>query len=269
MHHTQLTIQANQFQQEELIALLNDFNPSGYEQTDEHLIAFFDSEEFDQQEIQHIVEGYDYQVELVEARNWNEEWERNFQPVVVDHFCAIRADFHEPIRETTHEIIITPKMSFGTGHHATTYMMIDHMRDIDFKGKAVFDFGTGTGILAILAEKLGAASVYAIDVDEWSIDNAQENFQRNGCSRIELKLSSQVPERQQFEIILANINRNVLLQNADSLKKASKENGQLLLSGLLAEDEQDIVAAFEQKNLRLVKQKQRDKWISLLFVNDK
>ena len=113
---------------------------------------------------------------IIEETNWNEVWESNFDPVIVDDFVAIRADFHEPIKDVQFEIIITPKMSFGTGHHATTYMMMQQMREIDFTGKTVFDFGTGTGVLAILAEKLGAENVLAIDNDEWSIENAAENI---------------------------------------------------------------------------------------------
>ena len=119
---------------------------------------------------------------LIPEANWNQVWESNFDPVIVDDFVAIRADFHEPVKGVSLEIIITPKMSFGTGHHATTYMMIEQMRELDFTGKSVFDFGTGTGVLAILAEKLGANKVIAVDNDEWSIENAEENFEKNNCT---------------------------------------------------------------------------------------
>ncbi len=119
---------------------------------------------------------------IIEETNWNQVWESNFDPVIVDDFVAVRAHFHEPIKNVQHEIVITPKMSFGTGHHATTYMMMQQMRELDFAGKNVFDFGTGTGVLAILAEKLGAQKVIAIDNDDWSIENADENVKRNNCT---------------------------------------------------------------------------------------
>ena len=157
-------------------------------------------------------------------------------------------------------------MSFGTGHHATTYMMMEQMRNIDFKDKTVFDFGTGTGILAVLAQKLGAAKVTAIDIDEWSIENAKENFERNGCTDIDVQLSTIIPS-EQFDIILANINRNVILQFLSQLKKALKNNSKILLSGLLTTDENDIVTACESHNLQLQKKIERTGWVSLLFAN--
>ena len=123
----------------------------------------------------------------IEETNWNQVWESSFEPVVVDDFVAVRADFHEPIKGIKHEIVITPKMSFGTGHHATTYMMLEQMGKLDFKDKRVLDFGTGTGVLAILAEKMGAKKIIAIDNDEWSIENANENIKRNNCVAVELK----------------------------------------------------------------------------------
>lgn len=265
MRHLQLTIVANDYQQEELIALLNDFNPSGYEQHEEVLIAYFEEEGFNEGAIHPLLDGFDYRLAEVEEQNWNELWESNFQPVVVGDFCAVRAHFHQPIPNVAHEIIITPKMSFGTGHHATTYMMMEQMRAIDFKDKEVFDFGTGTGILAILAEKLGARRVVAIDVDEWSIENARENIERNSCRNIDVTLSTTIPD-QQFDVILANINRNVLLQYAEQLNKACKQNSLLLLSGLLIDDSAGINEAFLKQGFGLVKQSERNKWISLLFA---
>lgn len=266
MNSIQITIEANQYQQEELIALLSDYDPSGFEEKENELIAYFNEPDFDEA-IKHIIKGYDYSINIIEEKNWNEEWERNFQPVKVGNFAAVRADFHAPINDVQYEIIITPKMSFGTGHHATTYMMMEQMKDIDFKHKTVFDFGTGTGILAILAEKSGASNIIAIDVDDWSIENAKENFERNNCSKIDVSLSSGIPA-QQFDIILANINRNVILQYLPELKKAVKPKGYILFSGLLSTDEQDILKACNALSLQLIRQKERNNWISLLFVNE-
>ena len=178
MNSIQITIQANDEQQEILISQLDELSANGFEQTEDSLIAYFSENNFESYEVNRLLHNYSFTMTTIKEQNWNQVWESNFQPVIVDDFCAIRADFHEPIQNMEHEIIITPKMSFGTGHHATTYMMIEQMAKIDFTGKTVFDFGTGTGILAILAEKLGAASVSAIDVDVWSIENAKENIEK-------------------------------------------------------------------------------------------
>lgn len=266
MNHIQISIQALEQEQEMLISELSDFGATGFEQTTTHLLAYFDEENFNSHEVNELIKKFEFQITTIPQQNWNSIWESNFEPVVVEGFCAIRADFHEPIPDVQEEIIITPKMSFGTGHHATTYMMIQQMQFINFKEKTVFDFGTGTGILAILAKRLGAAAVKAIDVDDWSITNAQENFERNKVEGIQVQHSSQIPN-ETFSIILANINRNVLLQYAQEIVNHLDKDGILLMSGLLKSDEEEIVAAFLNKGLRLQKGLQKGAWISLLFTN--
>lgn len=265
MDSIKLSIKASEEAQELLIASLSDLNASGFEQQDEQLIAWFNEEDYKENEILPLLSSFQYEKEKVKEQNWNEIWEKEFQPVIVDDFCAIRAHFHEAITSVQHEIIITPKMSFGTGHHATTYMMIQQMKDIDFKNKTVFDFGTGTGILAILAEKLGAIKITAIDVDDWSIDNAAENIARNQCKSIELYLSSSVPEGEFFDIILANINKNVILQHLKSLSNAISPTGSILFSGLLTDDEADVISACKGLPLALLRKVSRGNWISLYF----
>jgi ribosomal protein L11 methyltransferase len=265
MNTIQINIQTNEEQQEILISQLSELEADGFEQTDDCLIVYFSENILKNYEVNKVLGGYNFTMQTIEEKNWNEVWESNFHPVIVEEFCSIRAEFHEAINNVEHEIIITPKMSFGTGHHATTYMMIEQMRGIDFRNKAVFDFGTGTGILAILAEKLGASAVTAIDVDSWSIDNTKENLARNGCCKISVYLSSQIP-KQQFDLILANINRNVILDYLDQLENRLKENSYLLLSGLLNSDKKDIVEACENKNLKLITCNERSNWISLLFI---
>lgn len=262
MNSIQISIAAAEDQQEILISQLSNLGVEGFEQTETHLIAYFNEGTFKSYEINEVLKDFLFTVNNIEEKNWNEVWENNFQPVIVEDFCAIRAEFHEAIPGVEHEIVITPKMSFGTGHHATTYMMMDHMRTIDFKNKAVFDFGTGTGILSILAEKLGAAKVFGIDVDHWSIANAKENIEKNNCSKILLQLTSQIPQ-ESFDVILANINRNVLLQYMPELEDRLNKNGCLLLSGLLASDEKHITSA---SRLEVIKQSERNNWISLLFI---
>lgn len=268
MNTIQISIIATEQEQEILISQLEELYANGFEQTQDALIAYFPENNFESYAVNGILKNYQYSITTVEEQNWNAVWESNFEPVVVEDFCAIRAEFHQPITNVSYEIVITPKMSFGTGHHATTYMMMQQMKDMDFTGKHVFDFGTGTGILAILAEKLGSEKIQAIDVDDWSIENAWENINRNGCSKINVELSSQLPA-QQFDIILANINRNVILQYLPGLKEIlNNEQGELLLSGLLVSDKEDIMKACMNQGLKLIKELERNNWISLLFVND-
>jgi ribosomal protein L11 methyltransferase len=264
MKNIQLSIEANEEQQEILISELSELEAIGFEQTDTHLLAYFEKDNFKSYEVNNLVKEFTFNITSIPEQNWNAVWESNFEPVVVDDFCAVRADFHQPIKNVQHEIIITPKMSFGTGHHATTYMMIEQMSNIDFTKKRVFDFGTGTGILAILAQKLGAASITAIDNDEWSIENAKENFQKNDVHSITLYRSSAMP-KDSFDIILANINRNVLSEYASALVNILSPNGVLLVSGILKEDEKIIVAAFNI--LQPIKVQQNKNWVSILFKN--
>jgi len=265
MGSIQISIAASEDQQEILISQLSDVGAEGFEQTDNYLMAYFNENLFKAYKINDLLKNYSFTSQVLEEKNWNEEWETNFQPVIVNKFCAIRAEFHPPVSDIEYEIIITPKMSFGTGHHATTYMMIEQMKEIDLRSKRVFDFGTGTGILSILSEKLGASKIVAIDVDDWSIANAQENIEKNQCSKISVILSSQIPA-EKFDIILANINRNIILTYLPNLNQCLNENGYLLLSGLLAADEGDIVNACLIQKLELVKQAERSTWISLLFI---
>lgn len=255
-------------QQEILIARLAEVGYEGFEQIDRTLKAFIPSDKFDETNLKDIAakSGLSFNRSVVEETNWNAVWESSFQPVIVDGWTAIRADFHEPVAGIEQEIIITPKMSFGTGHHATTYLMIQQMRTIDFTGKKVFDFGTGTGVLAILAEKLGAGTVIAVDNDEWSIANAVENLDRNHCRKVACRNADTIIRDGQYDIILANINKNVILENFSSLSGQLSPNGILLLSGLLEGDEDDIKAEAGKYPLIFSAKATRDKWIALRFT---
>ncbi|MBS1759706.1 MAG: 50S ribosomal protein L11 methyltransferase [Bacteroidetes bacterium] len=254
---------------EMLIAILAEIGFEGFEETENSLKAFIPEDKFDKGSLDDFLGqlSIPYVETIIPAQNWNQSWESNFQPVVVDYFAAIRASFHKPISNVQYEILITPKMSFGTGHHATTYMMVQQMRTINHFGKTVFDFGTGTGILAILAEKLGAASVIAIDNDDWSIENATENIEANHCSKIKIGKSDTLNENTRYDIILANINKNVLLQNMKSLRDHLQHDGVLLMSGLLTTDETDILKSASENGLIMVNKTVRDNWISLRFIN--
>lgn len=255
---------------EQLIAQLSSVDFYAFEEKDDELIAFIEEQNFSPSLVEEILSVYQlkYFKTKVEEQNWNALWESNFQPVVVDDFCVIRAHFHQPFTDKQHEIIITPKMSFGTGHHATTYMMISEMSKLDFKNKKVADFGTGTGVLAILAERLGSEYVWAVDIDDWSIENAKENIEKNHCKNIIIEKTDHFNPREKFDIILANINKNVILYNVDALFIGTKPAGQILLSGLLKEDETDIVSAFAAKGYKHQSTAERNKWICLLLEYD-
>ena len=246
-----------------LIALLADAGYEGFEEHRDQILAYIPATNYDEAALTALLQplGLQSQVTTIEQRNWNAEWEAGFQPVQVGDFCLIRADFHPGSETVRHDLIITPKMSFGTGHHGTTYQMVDHMQTLDFNGKSVLDFGTGTGILAILAAKLGAASVVAIDNDSWSIENTKENIERNqvaGISVLELDRPDQLPV---FDIILANINKRVVLDQLPVMVAHCAPAGRILISGLLVGDENDLRTAIEELPVSLVKQTNKDSWL--------
>jgi ribosomal protein L11 methyltransferase len=255
-------------QNEILIALLSNNGYEGFEEEENFLKAFIPETDYNEEVLTAILQPFQlsFTKELLAEKNWNEEWERNFEPVLIDDFCAVRASFHPPVQNVQYEIIITPKMSFGTGHHATTYLMMKSMQVIDFKGKTVLDFGTGTGILAILAEKLGAAEVYAIDNDEWSINNGKENIENNHCHHIRIEQKDHLMDVETFDIILANINRNVLLDNMQSIADATAANGIVLLSGFYEEDIPVLMEASRKHNLLLQHTRERNKWCCVQLI---
>ena len=254
-------------QKEILIAQLADAGYEGFEEKDSSLDAFINSISFDKIIVNEISFKYQtpYTKEKIAETNWNQVWESNFEPVIVNDYVAIRADFHKPITNTKFEIVITPKMSFGTGHHATTYMMIELMKEIDLNGRSVLDFGSGTGILAILAEKEGAKNIDAIDNDDWSIANAAENFEKNNCTKINLRKASNPASDIRFDIILANINKNVIIENMALLSELLNNGGQILLSGLLKEDKDEILSIATELRLKFKKELIRNNWIALHF----
>lgn len=259
---------ADDLVKELLIADLSNIGFDGFEEKEGHVTAFINSDSFNATAFDEIVARHNlsFSKQIIEEQNWNALWEQNFEPVIIDGNVAIRAHFHQPIPNVRHEIIITPKMSFGTGHHATTHMMLAQMSAIDFDGKSVLDYGTGTGVLAIYAEMLGAAAITAIDNDEWSINNSAENMQQNNCQAIELLLADKPVAGKVYAVVLANINKNIITDNFKYIIAALAANATLLLSGLLAEDEQDILQLASAFNLQHQHTHQRDKWICMQFI---
>jgi ribosomal protein L11 methyltransferase len=264
--HLHITIPAADITvQEILIARLEDYGYDGFMQDSSHLHAYVPEEQFDVALLEELLSRWQlsYTRQALPDRNWNEEWEKSFQPVVIGDFCAVRASFHAAISHVKHELVITPKMSFGTGHHATTYMMIQAMEHLDLEGKSVLDFGTGTGVLAILSEKLGAGEVLAIDNDPWSIDNARENATENHTKGVKVEQVDTIPDNSLFDIILANINKHVILKELSHMKQQLKLGGVILLSGLLHEDLVDIENEALKNDLPISQRLNKDNWICL------
>jgi len=264
--HLQIIIPAADISvQEILIARLEDQGYEGFLQEPGHLEAYIPEERFETRILEELLSRWQlsYTRQALPERNWNEEWEKNFQPVVVGQFCAIRASFHAPVPGVQHELVITPKMSFGTGHHATTHMMIQAMQGLELNGRTVLDFGTGTGVLAILAEKLGAKEVVAIDNDPWSIGNAGENIAENHITRVRLERMDTLPEGLLFDVILANINKHIILKELSSMGQHLKKGGVICLSGLLDEDFQDIENESLKNDLPISQRLDEGNWICL------
>ena len=208
-----------------------------------------------------------YTSEEIEQVNWNKEWEKNFQAIEVDGICAVRAPFHEKT-DVAYDIIIEPKMSFGTGHHETTHMMIQHILKLDFNGKSVLDMGCGTGILAILAEMKGATTLDAIDIDNWCYLNTVENIERNNCHKIKAyEGEASLLAGKKYDVIIANINRNILLKDIATYASCLNENGTLLLSGFYVEDIPLISEECGKQQLRFVENLERNNWVAVKYVN--
>lgn len=257
---------ADEATQETLIAQLAEIGFDGFEELPTGLKAFIPESALNQLLLDEVLQGLQYGQTTIEKQNWNQVWESNFEPVQVDDFVSIRASFHEPIAGVEHEIVITPKMSFGTGHHATTYLVMQAMRDLALNGKSVFDFGCGTGILAILAEKLGAEEILAIDNDDWCIENAAENIAINQCSHIRVAKADSAESNTSFNYILANINKHIILENISYLGHSLKKGGTILLSGLLVDDQSDILNACQSVGWKHQFTKERNGWIVCQFL---
>lgn len=206
-----------------------------------------------------------YQITEIEQVNWNEEWEKNFSPIVVEDLCTVRANFH-PVPNTRYDIVITPKMSFGTGHHETTYMMLQQLLPLSLESTKVLDMGCGTGILAIMAALRGAHDITAIDIDPWCVENATENVQQNNCSFITIKEGDvSLIAGEQYNLILANINRNILLSDIPAYTQALLPQGLLLVSGFYVEDLPAIKEKCQEEGLIYLSHIERNRWVSAKF----
>jgi ribosomal protein L11 methyltransferase len=256
------------------IAELSGQGYDGFLETGHGFEAYIPSADFSGEVIEQLREKYgdaslSFELSTIQPRNWNAEWEKGFQPVLIQGRCSIRAPFHPRVEGAEFDIVISPKMSFGTGHHETTALMIRQMLDMDFTGLNVLDLGSGTGILAILASMKGAARVVAVDHEEWAWQNCKENIQLNSCGNIIPLLgeASSMPE-EKFDIILANINRNVILESIEFFARSLQRGGLLLVSGFYRQDVEVILQASSEKGFILQTQPENNNWVSLKFIHN-
>ncbi len=275
MYHSRLQVLCDPEYSELLMAEIADAGFETFLETDKGFEAYVEMEKYDKEQLQKIKEKYIAQTPVtfledrIEKQNWNEQWEKNYEPIVVEDQCLIRADFHKIDKKYHYELIITPKMSFGTGHHQTTYLMIKNQMAMNHLGKRVMDAGCGTGILSVMASKLGAKEVEAFDIDEWSVSNGKENIEVNGCPNIRHQQGklSELHFAGKFDIILANINKNVLMEEMNLYAEYLAPQGQLLLSGFYTEDISDLLESASLNNLKEIKRDERDQWAALLLAN--
>jgi ribosomal protein L11 methyltransferase len=272
--YIELSLQIDPDFAEIMMAELAELGFESFVETDEGLEAYIQEAIFDDLATKNMLEGYaertaiSYSFKQIAKQNWNEEWEKNFQPISIGNDIYVRADFHEAQPNYLYEIIITPKMSFGTGHHETTSMVMENQLTISHKDKKVLDVGTGTGILAVLASKLGATYISAFDIDEWSVENTIENVALNNAPNIAVRLGTIENEPQEkYDIVLANINRNILLQQIPAYATFMAAGASLVISGFYETDIADIQAVAESVGLKKVAQLSKNQWASVVFIS--
>ena len=273
MFYTRLQVICDPAFSEILMAEIAETGFDSFLETENGFEAYVENEKFDQDRLSAVQVKYNHVTPLfffrdkIQKQNWNEEWERNLEPIIVDEKCLIRAEFHKVKKKYPYEIIITPKMSFGTGHHQTTYLMIKNQMGMDHQGKRVMDAGCGTAILSIMASKLGAREVEAFDIDDWSVVNGRENIEINDCKNIQLHKGriTEISLAGVFDIILANINKNVLMAELEAYSRFLNKEGYLLVSGFYVQDISDLKKKAAQHGLKEKQRDERETWAALLL----
>lgn len=256
-----------------LIAELGELGFDSFVEMEDGLLAYILTEQWSGYPLDELFIFQNQDVEIrwtsktIAPQNWNAEWEKNFEPIEISDNCRVRAPFHAK-RNVPFEIVIEPKMSFGTGHHETTYMMLKLVLEQDLKGKKVLDMGCGTGVLAILAEMRGAHEIDAIDIDEWCVKNTTENIGKNNCAHINVELgNASILGQRKYDIIIANINRNILLKDIPTYSSCLNENGILLLSGFYLRDLDMISTKCMSYNLQFEKNSEKNNWVAAKYVH--
>lgn len=263
-----------EYQQDLLIADLADIGFNTFQDTADGFVAFIDAVTYKEEQLKNLVEQHgsafqcSYVVAEIAGKNWNEEWEKNFEPLLISDQCYVRATFHQPQPQYPYEIVIDPKMAFGTGHHQTTTMMIQYLLEVDVKDKAVLDMGCGTAILAILAAKKGASKVVAIDYDDVCYQSTIENSALNNMAHIAAFCGSkEVIPPIDFDVILANINRNILLDQIPSYAAVLKSGGSIFFSGFYELPDLDMIkAACKPFGIEYVDHKKNGDWVAAFFT---
>lgn len=256
-----------------IIAMLSEFDFESFSENENGVLAYVQEELFNREVLDLPIFSnaklgkISVSQKQITQQNWNKEWESNFQPICVKNKCVVRAPFHEPRPDMDYEIIIEPKMSFGTGHHATTSLMIEYILEEELHSKNLLDMGCGTGILAILAKKRGANKVLGIDIDEWAYENSIENIQRNSCNDISIKQGdADLITNMQFDYILANINRNILLNDIQKYSNSIGIKSTLIVSGFYTEDLEMIKKTAKNSGLRYINHKTLNNWVAAKFI---
>lgn len=270
--YLKISISSNPDLHDLLIAELSRINYDSFQEFDAGIEAFIEVDCYEKSKLLEVLNKYglgnQFHTEKLENINWNKQWEKNFDPVYIEDRVQIRATFHEKKADFIHDIIINPKMSFGTGHHETTHLIIAEQLSINHGKKKVLDVGTGTGVLAIMADKLGAKWIDATDIDDWCIENSHENFELNGLQNFKILQGTidKLTLDGSYDIIIANINKNVLLNELPIYSDLLANDGILVLSGFYSDDIDDLKAKAVQNNLLFKHSKTRNNWAMMHFV---
>lgn len=269
----QFTVSPPEPGSEILMALISEYEFDSFDFNDSGFTAYIKEESATNVDLSNFdFEDFKFTCEIkkIPLTNWNAEWEKNFEPVLVDDLLFIRAPFHEKNKTVKHEIVIMPKMSFGTGHHQTTRLVCRTMFETYFNNKRVLDMGCGTGILAILAMQLGATDILAIDIDEWSVENSIENCATNNCGKIVVTKGDieSLENEKPFDMIIANINKNILKKHLEFYTKKLVPSGKLFLSGFFVTDMDELKSVAAKHNLKFVSYKNENEWAMMLFEKE-
>jgi ribosomal protein L11 methyltransferase len=274
MNYIEVELKLEPDYSEILMAELGEAGFESFVETDEGLLAYIPESDFDKNELDKLVGKYQDLTAIasswksLERKNWNEEWEKSYEPIEVSNLVRVRATFHEPDPSFKYDLLIQPKMSFGTGHHETTWLVMNEQLSLPHQGLSIMDVGCGTGILAILASKLGANQLLGFDIDEWAVENTRENFSMNNLhseNEVFQGTISDVPQDQVFGGILANINRNILLAEIPAYVSHLKDGGWLVVSGFYETDQADIERCAEENNLKKIRSNTRNQWACVVF----